>query len=129
VREALANGTMDIPPLHEDLDAVVASLDRWTTFVLRCADRLIGSVRGRMEDEVWDVGRLMVAPDLRGRGLGRWLLEYAESAAPPEARRITLFTGAHSHQNLRLYKRAGYRRDAEQPEPGVVRMSKRVRER
>jgi tRNA (guanine37-N1)-methyltransferase len=68
-----------------------------------------------------------VAPDLRGRGVGRWLLEYAESAAPPGARRITLFTGARSHDNLRLYKRAGYRRDPEQPDPGVVRMSKPVR--
>jgi tRNA (guanine37-N1)-methyltransferase len=127
VSEALANGTMDIPPLHEDLDAVVASLDRWTTFVLRYAERLIGSVRGRMYDETWDVGRLMVAPDLRGRGLGRWLLEYVESAAPPEARRITLFTGARSNENLRLYRRAGYRPGAEQPDPGVVRMSKPIR--
>jgi len=129
VSEALANGTMDIPPLHDDLDAVVASLDRWTTFVLRSAGRLVGSVRGRMDDvghEVWDVGRLMVAPDLRGRGLGRWLLEYAESAAPPGARRITLFTGARSQENLRLYRRAGYRPEAEQPDPGVVRMWKPI---
>ena len=126
MREALANGTLDIPPLHEDLAAVVASFDRWTTFVVRCEGRLIGSVRGRMDGEAWDVGRLMVAPDLRGRGLGRWLLEYIEKAAPPEARRITLFTGARSDANLRLYKRAGYRRDARQPDLGVVRMSKVV---
>ena len=126
VSEAVANGTMDIPPLQEDVEAVVASFERWTTFVLRREGRLVGSVRGRMDGEAWDVGRLMVAPDLQGRGLGRWLLEYAEAAAPPEARRITLFTGARSDANLRLYRRAGYRRDAEQPDPGVVRMSKRL---
>ena len=28
----------------------------------------------------------MVAPDLQGRGLGRWLLERVEEAAPPDAR-------------------------------------------
>ncbi len=31
---------------------------------------------------VWHIGLLMVAPDLRGRGLGRFLLEHAERAAP-----------------------------------------------
>ena len=67
----------------------------------------------------------MVAPDLRGRGLGRWLLGLVEDAAPPEARRLSLFTGAGSERNLRIYKRAGYRRDARQPEePGVVHLSK-----
>jgi tRNA (guanine37-N1)-methyltransferase len=129
VSEARTNGTLDIPPLHEDLDTVVRSLTRWTTFVLRRAGRLLGSVRGRMDGEAWDVGRLMVAPDLRGRGLGRWLLEQAEAAAPPEAHRITLFTGAGSHENLRFYRRAGYRREPEQPNPGVVRMWKPVRGR
>jgi tRNA (guanine37-N1)-methyltransferase len=129
VREAVANEMLDIPPLREDLAGVQTWLESWTTFVVRSGPRLVAAVRARLEDDTWVVGRLMVAPDLRGRGVGRWLLEYAESAAPPEARRITLLTGAGSHQNLRLYKRAGYRRDAEQPDPGVVRMSKRVRGR
>jgi tRNA (guanine37-N1)-methyltransferase len=128
VTEAHANQTLDIPPLHEDVDAVVASLDPWTTFVVRCAGRLVGSVRGRLDGDVWEIGRLMVAPDLRGRGLGRWLLQHAEAAAPPQARRITVFTGARSADNLRLYKRAGYRREAEQPDdPGLVRLGKPLR--
>jgi tRNA (guanine37-N1)-methyltransferase len=125
VKEAQANETLDIPPLNEDLDAVRASLAQWTTFVVRSQGRLVGSVRGRLDGDVWHIGRLMVAPDLRGRGLGRWLLQCVEAAAPPEARRVSLVTGARSVDNLRFYKRAGYRRDAEQPDgPGVVRLSK-----
>ena len=35
--------------------------------------RIVGSTRGRLAGDgtVWDVGRVMVAPDLQGRGLGR----------------------------------------------------------
>ena len=128
VREAQANDTLDIPPLDETLEDVQAWLADWTTFVVRSGPRLVAAVRGRLRGDVWDIGRLMVAPDLRGRGLGRWLLEYVEAAAPPDARKVTLFTGAGSEDNLRMYKRAGYRRDVEQPDDhGIVRLSKTIR--
>ena len=60
----------------------------WTTLVLRIGGRLVGAVRGRSEGETWDVGRLMVAPDLQGRGLGRLLLDAIEQAAPDEVDRL-----------------------------------------
>ena len=124
VSEALANGTLDIPPLHEEAADVRDWLTRWTTFVVESGSRLVGGVRGRLAGDVWEIGRLMVAPDLRGRGLGRFLLRHVESAAPPDARRAALFTGAGSTDNLRLYRRAGYRRDPAQPDAGLVRLSK-----
>jgi tRNA (guanine37-N1)-methyltransferase len=130
VTEALANTTWEIPPLHEDLADVQAWLAEWTTFVVRSGGRLVGGVRGRLDEDVWNIGRLMVAPDLRGRGLGRWLLAYVESAAPPEARRLSLFTGAASGSNLRMYHRAGYRRDpTHETDLGVVHLGKAVRGR
>jgi tRNA (guanine37-N1)-methyltransferase len=126
VDEALANEMWDLPALHETLEEVEADIERWTTFVLRSSGRLVGSVRGRLTDrEEWFVGRLMVAPDLRGRGLGRWLLEQVIAAAPEDARRVVLMTGARSEANLRMYRRAGFRPDREQPEPGAVRLSRR----
>lgn len=128
VTEAKANPTVEIPPLHEDLADVQVWLTQWTAFVVRSAGRLVGGVRGRLDGDVWDIGRLMVAPDLRGRGLGRWLLGHIESVAPPQASRLALFTGAGSAANLTMYHRAGYRRDRVQPaDPGVVRLSKPVR--
>ena len=130
VREAQANETLDIPPLREDLATVQAWLGTWTTFVVRSGTRLVAAVRGRLEGDTWEVGRLMVAPDLRGRGLGRWLLGHVESAAPAEARRVSLVTGARSEANLRMCKKAGYRFDRVQPDDtGVVRLSKPVRRR
>ncbi|MEZ5097693.1 MAG: GNAT family N-acetyltransferase [Nocardioides sp.] len=50
----------------------------------------------------------MVAPDLRGRGLGRLLLDRIMAAAPGAASSYRLYTGTHSTANLRRYKRAGF---------------------
>ncbi len=127
VTEAHANGSLDIPPLHEDLAGVQAWLPHWTTFVVRSAGRLVGAARGRLHGDAWEIGRLMVAPDLRGRGLGRWLLAHAESAAPPQAHRLSLFTGTGSADNLRMYRRAGYRPVPDTGTAGMVHLTKPVR--
>ena len=109
VGEALVNDDLTIPPLHESVADTAASLAQWDTYVVRVGGRLVGSVRGRLEDTTWEIGRLMVAPDLQGRGLGRVLLEHAERAAPPAAAAYRLVTGKASKANLRRYQRAGYR--------------------
>jgi len=126
VQEQQANPGVHIPPLHEDLADVEAWLGTWTTLVLRSGGRLVGAVRGRPAGEVWDIGRIMVAPDLQGRGVGRHLLTAIEQAAPPEVTEYVLFTGAGSARNIRMYKKAGYRLLGEDPHvPGAVRLSKR----
>jgi len=109
VQEAVLNDTLDIPALHETLEDVRDWTKTWSVWVLRDEHRLVGAVRARLEDDRWELGRLMVAPDLAGRGLGRRLLEHAEAQAPAEARRLALFTGARSTRNITLYQRAGYR--------------------
>ena len=124
MQEEQANPGVEIPPLHESLDDVRHWLTTWATFVVRIDGRLVGAVRGRREGETWDIGRIMVAPDLQGRGLGRFLLEYVEQAAPPDITSYALFTGAGSVDNQRMYRKAGYRLSGS-PEPGVVSMSKR----
>ncbi len=129
IQEAVANDMWDVPALHESLELVTAELDAWTTFVLRSAGRLVGSVRGRLDGTEWLVGRLMVAPDLQGHGLGRWMLERAEEAAPPDARSIGLITGARSEDNLRMYRRAGFRPIRDQRDPRLARLSKPRRRR
>jgi tRNA (guanine37-N1)-methyltransferase len=127
LQELEANPGVVIPALAESLDDVVAGLEIHRTWTVRRAGRLVGSVRARLTSGGgWDVGRLMVAPDLQGQGLGRLLLEHAEAAAPAQATTYVLFTGARSTANLRMYKRAGYRLrpDLEAP-PGAVVLTKR----
>ncbi|NUR15455.1 MAG: tRNA (guanosine(37)-N1)-methyltransferase TrmD [Dermatophilaceae bacterium] len=128
VQEALVNDTLDVPALHESLDDVRASLDTTQTWVARKAGRLVGAVRTSRHDDDWHIGRLCVVPDLQGRGLGRRLLEHAESTAPDGIRTFSLHTGAKSTDNLRLYRKAGYRiTDAPPPVPGAVTLVKRRR--
>jgi len=122
VQEALANHTLSIPALHESFDDVLVSLSHWDTYVVRDTGRLVGSVRGRLTDGEYEVGRLMVAPDLQGLGLGRLLLEHILRAGPAGAP-FVLFTGALSVDNQRMYRAAGFEISGPQgDDPGVVRM-------
>ena len=110
--EAVANSTFDLPALSADADEVRRGFAEWHTWVVRSGGRLVGSVRARGSADVpgkWEVGWLMVAPDLQGRGIGRALLAYAEAAAPADTRRFWIITGSLSTANLRWYRRAGYR--------------------
>ena len=126
VQEEQDNPGVRIPALHESYDDLRAWIARDTVLVARSGGRLVGAVRASLHDEqTWDIGRLMVAPDLAGRGLGRTLLGRIEAAAPAGVTTYTLFTGAGSLRNQRIYKKAGYRLRGE-IEPGVVRMTKRA---
>jgi tRNA (guanine37-N1)-methyltransferase len=126
VQEAIVNERLDIPALHETLEDVRADLERWTTYVVRSTGRLVAGVRGRLDGDVWDIGRIMVAPDLQGRGLGRRLLEYIQEVAPADATSFSLNTGARSQKNLRMYRKAGFRPAGEVPMvPGLVLLTKK----
>ena len=128
VQEAQANPGLHIHALHEDLADVEFWMKDWTTLVLRVGGRLIGAARGRRQIEreayTWDIGRIMVAPDLQGRGIGRLLLEAIEQAAPPAVTDFELFTGAGSERNIKIYRKAGYRFVSPDAEPGTVRLGR-----
>ena len=110
VAEGRLHDSFDFPPLTDDLTATEQIVETTTCLVARHAGRLVGSVFGVLQDgDAWFVGRLMVAPDLQGAGLGRRLLDEIEAAAPPEVSRSVLVTGAASAFNQAFYTRRGYR--------------------
>jgi tRNA (guanine37-N1)-methyltransferase len=124
LQELLANPGVPIPALEESLEDVRGWLGEREVLVARSHGRLVGAVRGLLRDGDWHVGRLMVAPDLQGSGLGRRLLAEIEALAADEAASYVLFTGAGSARNQRMYKKAGYR-TVGRPVDGVVTMVKR----
>jgi tRNA (guanine37-N1)-methyltransferase len=113
---------------EETLDEVVAGVGEWRTWTWRSGGRLVASARARVhpdEPTTWQIGRLMVAPDLQGRGLGRALLAFAEAQAPSGTAAYWLNTGSRSERNLRIYRKAGYRvQRGEGAFPGTVDLVK-----
>lgn len=108
VTEAIMNETLAIPALHEDSQVVQSWVEDKHVWTVRLGARLVAAVRAHQDGDRWEIGRLMVAPDLRNAGLGRWLLQHAESQAPASVRHFDLFTGGRSERNVQMYRAAGY---------------------
>lgn len=108
VTEAQLYGDPFIAPLVESLDQVRTAIE--TAVVLKATDggRLVGAIRGQLAGSTCLVGRLVVAPDWQGQGIGTALLTAIHDAVP-EATAFDLFTGHLSEGNLRLCRRLGYR--------------------
>ncbi|MCW2805838.1 MAG: trmD [Propionibacteriaceae bacterium] len=137
--EGRLNGSFDIPPLTQTLDelrdslsqesglaarghqSVLAARGHQSVLAARLAGRLVGSVRGRLEaDGAWYIGRLMVAPDLHGVGIGGRLMDAIEALAPEDATEYRLVTGALSSGSRRFYARRGYREASRGVDPAGV---------
>lgn len=81
------------------------------TFVIARADGLaVGCGAFRMLDEgTAEVKRMYVEPAVRGRGVGRGILDHLEGAARAlGARRLVLETGTFQTEAISLYRRAGF---------------------
>jgi GNAT superfamily N-acetyltransferase len=127
VREAHANGTLDIPPLHEGVADVRAQLvdPGLTIWGHRRAGRLIATVRTSLVDDTTAfVGRLGVVPDLIGQGIGSAMLRWAETHVPASLTRIELVTGIGSVGNHAFYARHGYAIVDRDAAVGIVRLAK-----
>ncbi len=106
--EAELFGSKDIPPLKQTLDEVNNEFDVGT--VLKMTDdtgAIIGSVRAYESDGTAYIGKLMVHPELRRRGLGKRLLNEIEKYY--QGKRYELFTSTRSTDNIRLYESVGYK--------------------
>ncbi|WP_020664518.1 GNAT family N-acetyltransferase [Amycolatopsis benzoatilytica] len=118
IGEARAHRNFDLPPLLDTLDDIRAALadPSITVWGFRDGGRLVASVRMRLAGEVGEVGRLVVAPDRHGEGLGTALLTAAENATPPEVTVFRLCTGERSAGPRYLYGKLGYRETHRTPE-------------
>jgi len=109
VQEAQIYGTPQLPPLTQTLAELEAELVDNLGCVAVDGTRLVCAVRARRDGELLLVGRLTIAPDQQGRGIGtRLLAAVEERGAALGATEAELFTGSLSEANLRLYLREGY---------------------
>ncbi|TCN37616.1 tRNA (guanine37-N1)-methyltransferase [Kribbella orskensis] len=130
--EGQAYADLTIPPLQEELAGTIERIAQGGVWKAMVGARVVGSVQVVVEGEVARIGRLMVAPDWQGRGIGKKLLRVAEQAAPAEVTRYELSTGAESERNLQLYRNTGYRevsREQQTAKVELVLLMKRRRRR
>jgi ribosomal protein S18 acetylase RimI-like enzyme len=109
VQEAQRYGDPNVPPLTETLDQVRSAIVTTRVVVGRIGPRLVAAGRLDVRDRVGHVGRLAVAPDVQGQGVGRALLAAVEAAGLDDVDDYVLFTGHETLGNLHLYHSAGYR--------------------
>ena len=114
VSEAQIYGSADMPPLTQTLDAVRAELADCYGWTARVDGRLVGALRGRIDADLLLIGRIAIAPDMQGEGIGRGLLDVAERES--RAAQAELFTGSLSEANIRLYESCGYRMSERVPQ-------------
>ncbi|MCR2800177.1 GNAT family N-acetyltransferase [Microbacterium sp. zg-Y818] len=119
VSEALIYGDPDMPPLTQTLEEVQAELVDNLGCVALDDARIVGAVRARRDGELLLIGRIAIAPDQQGRGIGTTLLTAVEQRGRDAgARTAELFTGSLSEANLRLYEREGYTESERVPGDG-----------
>lgn len=121
ISEAQLYNNVTLPPLTQTLDELASELAESHALKARIGARIVGAGRAIAKGSVLHIGRLTVAPDLQGRGIGTALLDALEKLATPDLEHFTLFTGHLSTANIRLYQRCGYREvRREELSPDVV---------
>jgi len=105
--EARLYDDWSLPPLTQDIASLREEFGASLVLKANVADRLVGSVRAKVDEGTAAIGRLIVQPEFQGQGIGSKLLEAVEAACPGVAK-FELFTGSKSEANIRLYQRHGY---------------------
>lgn len=93
VTEAQRYGDPFLPPLTQPLAEVAEDIDAGRRLVALRGARVVGTVRGEARNGVLHVGRLAVAPDQRGLGIGSRVMEAVEELLGSELQACALFTG------------------------------------
>ncbi|WP_091231541.1 GNAT family N-acetyltransferase [Microbacterium sp. 3J1] len=114
VSEAQIYGSADMPPLTQTLAEVESELRAGSGLTARIGGRLVGAIRYVESDGMLLIGRIAIAPDMQGEGIGRTLLDAAEKASTADV--AELFTGSLSEANIRLYEACGYRESQRIPD-------------
>ena len=95
----------DAPNLTETVEHARGEFLKYTTLKMLSGDKkIIGSVRGRVEDGSLYIGRLMVLPEFQKNGYGRILLREIQSMLPHNRAWLDTLP-----ETVSFYEREGFR--------------------
>jgi ribosomal protein S18 acetylase RimI-like enzyme len=78
-------------------------------YALRVDGNIVGAIALAKTPDSISINNLVVDPTLQGRGLGRLLMDFAETMARSEKLlALTLFTNEKMHENIELYNKIGF---------------------
>ena len=87
--EAEMIGSRNVPALLETKEENAQDFNNWITLkMVRDAGIIIGAIRYRRQNGVIEVGRLMVHPQYRKRGLAQQLLSQIDQTYPNEIKEL-----------------------------------------
>lgn len=114
--EAEIYGDESLPALQQTLEEMQSEFDRPGQVFLKTVvnGKIIGSMRGYIENDTAYLSRVLVHPYFRNRGIGRQLVHEMEKAFP-NVKRFEVKTGHKSEQNLARFKAHGYREFKTEP--------------
>ncbi|MGE4403759.1 MAG: GNAT family N-acetyltransferase [Desulfobulbus sp.] len=107
-KEAILYDDWSIPPLMQTISEITAEYGNSIFLKAQCENKIVGSVRASFDFDTCRIGKLFVHPDYRKMGIGSLLMKSMESFFK-NAKRFDLFTGVKSTDNIRLYKKLGYK--------------------
>ena len=97
----------DAPNLTETVEHARGEFPKYTTLkMLSDEGKIVGSVRGRVDDGSLYIGRLMVLPECQGRGYGKIL--FREIQKRMSHNRAWLFTCGEVLRIVSFYEREGF---------------------
>jgi ribosomal protein S18 acetylase RimI-like enzyme len=112
--EAAIYNDYTIPPLTQSLAEMISDIHKQTVLKAVVDGKIIGSVRGYIEEGTGYIGRLIGHPEFQGQGIGTRLVQAIEEHLN-QAKRYELFTGHKSERNIRLYQKLGYQISRSEP--------------
>lgn len=110
VGEAISTGDLEIPALSQTYEELRAELQDESIVPVGAwsGERLVASVRIRVDGARADIGRLCVAPDLQGRGISTALLLGAAPFLPDTVTEVWVLTPRDDARAIDAYMENGF---------------------
>lgn len=98
----------NIAPLVQTIEELQNDFKNNVILKVEYNGKIIGSIRAFEKEQTCHIGRVIVHPDYRNRGLGKEMMIKLEKRFP-DAERFELFTGSRDEKNIYFYKKLGYK--------------------